>query len=325
MLYLPFMSIEFKKPSIEELNSYIQKELKDKPLDSLDIVRRDVTIKPIYTDVEYPSVQLSPFLSYRVNFQYFRIAPDSTTIDNLRILQALENGVSGLILDFDHKVFLADSWNTLFANIQWDYIHTELLHTEQCEGLSAYLLSKISNNAQNHLASNHFEHFSSILCIEEDDFLQNAANLIAKSQEGLGSSYLHIELSGDYFWDLCKIRAFKILFHKSLTKAANKNFFLIVGESIAFNDIVNKPQNQWLDLTTIAMSATQSGCDGFWMKNIDYQNDNADNLSQRLSRNVYNILNEESYLTDVHDPGAGSYFIENYTHAIAKAIFNRIP
>jgi methylmalonyl-CoA mutase len=43
-------------------------------------------------------------------------------------------------------------------------------------------------------------------------------------------------------------------------------------------------------------------------------------LSERLARNVSNILKEESYLDKILDPVAGSYFIENLIVAIFQKV-----
>ncbi len=71
-------------------------------------------------------------------------------------------------------------------------------------------------------------------------------------------------------------------------------------------------------LTTQSLSGLIAGCDGMV---IDTFNGEYNSFSNRMSRNIFNILKEEAYLDKVDDPSFGSYFIENYTKKIAEKIY----
>lgn len=311
------MSIEFQKPSIEEVYSLIQKELKDIPLESLNIKPIDgINIKPIYNNCSQ-AIHIPYSLGYRVIFQYFSLDKSYIEASNTVLLNALNNGQNGLLLDFKNEDWSDSELKILFKNIRLDYIHIEF-----CEVSDS---SKV--NIHNYLAENYpniswqycffKEHFH---YISNEKFIEEAAQTILNFNSE--KAFIYIELSGDYFWDIAKIRAFKTLIfnHRKLDgKPAN---IIIVGETSTKNKSTEKQENNLLKLTTEAMSAMIGGCEGIWVR--PFNNDYSQDFSTRISRNIFHLMQEESYMNLVKDVSTGSYFIENYTEQIAKLIYSKL-
>lgn len=69
--------------------------------------------------------------------------------------------------------------------------------------------------------------------------------------------------------------------------------------------------------TTIeAMAAVLGGCNAITVMSQD--NNTEENLVRRMGRNISTILKEESYLNQVTEIAAGSYYIENLTYLLAQ-------
>jgi methylmalonyl-CoA mutase len=65
------------------------------------------------------------------------------------------------------------------------------------------------------------------------------------------------------------------------------------------------------------MSAVLGNADSVMILPFDISYKESDEISRRIARNQQLVLKEESYLDKIVDPAAGSYYIENLTHAIA--------
>jgi len=308
------MTIEFKKPSITEAYSLIQKELKDIPFESLDISPRNgIVVNPIY-NTSPTTTQLYFPLEYRIIFQYFPIDKTDIKASNKRLITSLENGQNGLLLDFKRNDWNLNELEILFENIHLDYIHTEFFETNESTKIN------LENYISTHYAELTWEHCffnEQVHCLSDKNFVSSAADFIQNYKEE--KAFVFIELSGDYFWDISKIRAFKTLLYQHLKLDNQKYHIIIVGETTRENKSTDKLENNILKLTTEAMSAMIGGCDGLWIRPFNENYDEA--FSSRISRNIFHLMQEESYMHLVNDVSSGSYFIENYTEQIARQIY----
>jgi methylmalonyl-CoA mutase len=129
----------------------------------------------------------------------------------------------------------------------------------------------------------------------------------------------HLSISHEYFLEIAKFRAFKILF-KNLAKAYGKeNVPFIHAINSRRNKTVYDPHNNLIRATNEAMSAAMGGVDSMTLLPFDETYRLPDEFSYRLSRNIQLVLQEESRLHLVNDPSAGSYYIEQITHKMADA------
>lgn len=318
------MSIEFNKPNQSELETFIQRELKEISFDSLSIgIEKEISVKPIYAGLTDSPVTTSPFLPYRINFQYFLCPKDQLLQTNLLILQCLENGASGLILDLNNDEYKVSDLNLLLKDVLLEHLHIEFRRINSEAELTHFLSQYPTPLKPSNIAWLDSTSFSSTTTITSHSFIDKAAELL-NSISKLSSCYIHIELSGNYFLDICQIRAFKILLSNLILKENIQSSFLIIGDTSIDNKSKTNSENSLLNITTESMSALVAGCEGIWAKPFDFETNKNNQFSQRMSRNIFNILNEESYLNYVNDPGHGSYFIENYTRQIAEKIYQKL-
>jgi methylmalonyl-CoA mutase len=128
-------------------------------------------------------------------------------------------------------------------------------------------------------------------------------------------------VGSNYFIEIAKIRAARLLYSKIIEqyhpehKSSHKLFINCINSR--FNKTVFDPYTNLLRATTEAMSAIIGGVDCLIIEPFDIAYKEPDAVSNRLSRNIQNILLDESYLNKVQDVAAGSYYIENLTDQIA--------
>jgi len=127
-------------------------------------------------------------------------------------------------------------------------------------------------------------------------------------QQGL-TSYediqFHFEIGSNYFLELAKLKAFRILWESkkgkspfifATTTLANKE------EEFAYNNI--------LRTTTECMSAIFGGANAIMVNSYNHSFEMPTEFSERIARNQQTILRKESYLDKVNDPTKGAYYID---------------
>ena len=143
------------------------------------------------------------------------------------------------------------------------------------------------------------------------------------------SAQIKIDLAsgGDYFLEIAKIRAFRIIWAKlidlynpvhSYSKTA-----IIHSHTSQFLSTVYDSKVNMLRATTQAMSAVLGGCDILRVLPYNTAWKNGDDFSKRIARNVQLLLKEESYFDKVIDPAGGSYYIENLTDKLAQKAWEK--
>lgn len=135
----------------------------------------------------------------------------------------------------------------------------------------------------------------------------------------------------DYFPEIAKLRALRILFYKVAEAHGLSNYdpgdLSIHSVSSRWTKTIYDPYVNMLRNTTEAMSAILGGCNALTIAPYNENFEAITPFSKRISRNVSNMLKEESYFDKVVDPAAGSYYIENITDQMVKAawaLFNEV-
>jgi hypothetical protein len=303
--------MNFEKPSIETLKTLIQKELKDESFEDKLIRPSEVIIvEPIYQNLENNKVNLERNTNYFTYFENFKVQGNFEII-NQEILSALEQGTGGLILEFEETQGICqEDFELIFNQIRLDYIFTVFknLNPSSLNTFQKYISGLKFEVPQHQLI---FETFT----VTNERFFElsnQIINQINKQQQTL----IEVELNGDFYWDLCKSRAFKILIDNYTKLNDFPLNYLIVTKTSSQNPHQEKV-NMLIQHTTEAISGFVSATDGIIIPPIQTENINFD---RRMARNIFHLLHEESYLSLVDDASNGSYFIENYTYQIAKKI-----
>jgi methylmalonyl-CoA mutase len=129
-------------------------------------------------------------------------------------------------------------------------------------------------------------------------------------------------VGSDYFMEIAKIRAARLLFSRLLSAFGNKQSddspVFIHSITTGWNKTIYDANVNMLRLTTEAMAAILGGCNSLLVKPYDSWFREQGDFSERNARNVQIILKEESYFDKVVDPAAGSYYIESLTHSLVQ-------
>ncbi len=134
-------------------------------------------------------------------------------------------------------------------------------------------------------------------------------------------------IGGNYFMEIAKFRAARMLWAKiveaykapvftaALKDAAKMN---VCAETSRFNMTVFDAYVNLLRSQTETMSAAIAGVDEIVVTPFDVTYEQPTEFAERIARNQQLLLKEESHFDKVVDPAAGSFYVENLTHAIAQ-------
>ncbi|MDL2262071.1 acyl-CoA mutase large subunit family protein [Bacteroidales bacterium OttesenSCG-928-I21] len=129
-------------------------------------------------------------------------------------------------------------------------------------------------------------------------------------------------VGSNYFMEIAKLRAAKLLWAKIVEANNNKNSdsakINMHSETSRWNKTVYDPYVNMLRVTTEAMSAILGGTDSLNVLPFNEIYEDASEFSNRIARNVQLVIKEEAHFGKVVDPGAGSYYIENLTDSIVE-------
>jgi len=134
------------------------------------------------------------------------------------------------------------------------------------------------------------------------------------------SIHFHTGIGSHYFLEIAKFRAARVFWSRMVKEQS-------IGEPEDQKIRLHATTNFWnqtaydmyvnlLRGTTQAMSAAIAGVDSLEVIPFDRVVNEGNDFSDRLARNIQNILKEEAHFDRVTDPAAGSYYVENLTHSI---------
>lgn len=186
---------------------------------------------------------------------------------------------------------------------------------ELCEKLKAVNLNslKIPTSTQ--------EAFSDQICEQLNqvhEFLKSAVLNGHRVDETVKSLHISSYIGTDYFAEIAKLRTLRNLVFQLAcdhgTENINPEDLSIRGISDCWINESYEPYGNLLKGSTSAMSAILGGCDEL----IVQPNANEEMFSERIARNISNILKEEAHLDKSIDPVAGTYYLEKLTDSISQ-------
>ncbi len=127
---------------------------------------------------------------------------------------------------------------------------------------------------------------------------------------GRTSTRVAFAIGSNHFMEIAKLRAFRLLWTK-LHGGEGAGTLRIHARTAGENKTLYDPHVNLLRVVTEGLSAVLGGCDSLTITPCRFD--------AHLADNVHRILREESHLDKVSDPGAGSYYIEWLTDALADA------
>jgi methylmalonyl-CoA mutase len=161
---------------------------------------------------------------------------------------------------------------------------------------------------------------------------QGAGYLTALTEKGVDIDAVarkikfNFSVGANYFMEIAKLRAARFLWAKIVKaygpKCKCSEKMTIHAETGSWNKTIYDAYVNLLRTQTEAMSASIGGADSITIVPFDSAYEQPSEFSDRIARNQQLLLKEESHFSKVVDPGAGSYYIEELTAAIADQAWN---
>ncbi len=132
----------------------------------------------------------------------------------------------------------------------------------------------------------------------------------------------NFSVSANYFMEIAKLRAARLLWAQ-IVKAYGPKCdcsakMTIHAETGSWNKTVYDAYVNMLRTQTEAMSASIGGADSITVLPFNVAYEASNEFSDRIARNQQLLLKEESHISKIVDPAAGSYYIEELTASIAE-------
>ncbi len=155
------------------------------------------------------------------------------------------------------------------------------------------------------------------------EYIDKLGELGIPAEKVIRNMEFSMAVGTDYFLEIAKLRALRILFYKIAETYGLKSFdpgdLNIHSVSSLWTKTIYDPYVNMLRNTTEAMSAIIGGCNALTIAPYNENFEAVSPFSKRISRNVSNMLKEESYFDKVVDPSAGSYYIESITDEMVQS------
>ena len=126
-------------------------------------------------------------------------------------------------------------------------------------------------------------------------------------------------VGSNYFFEIAKLRAFRILWETLLNEYDQKNneVHIFTQPSIRNKTLYDYNVNM-LRTTTEYMSAILGGSNTVSSVPYDVMYHKSNEFGERIARNQLLILQQESYLQEAQNFADGTYYIESITHQLAE-------
>lgn len=307
----------FKKTSFQDWETLVQKQLKTEKI--YDILSKEnlegILVKPYYDSVAAPLENLP-----KVEESTHLVSSYHESSEENVFAFLLENNVEGL----SEKVIFVNN-KDLAEHISIDddnrYFSLIDVFSEDAKG-------EINQQLVQELLAKDFERNIGIdVTLHQNSgatIVQQLAIALAKTkelveifgEEILQKIIIKIAIGGNYFFEIAKIRALKLIFNQ-YSKEFNLNEIpFIFAETSRRNKSKVDPENNLIRSSLELSAAMVGGADAVFCN--DYQLENPTSLSEEISFKQQIVLAYESIINVFDDAGSGSYYVENLTKQFAE-------
>lgn len=302
---------------LQDWEKLVQKQLKTE--DIYEILSKEnlekIVVKPYYDSVSKPLQNLP-----KVEESTHLVSPYHESSEENVFAFLLENNVEGLsekVIFVNNKDLsehiLIEEENRYFSLID---VFSEDKNGEIDQQLAKELLEK---DFERNIAIDISLHQNSGASIS-----QQLAFALAKTKdltEIFGSEILNkiifrFAVGGNYFFEIAKIRAFKLLFNQFSKEFGLDEIPYIFAETSLRNKSISDAENNLIRSTLELSAAMIGGADAVFCN--DYKIKNSTTLSEEISFKQQIVLAYESIINVFDDAGNGSYYIENITQQFAE-------
>lgn len=129
-----------------------------------------------------------------------------------------------------------------------------------------------------------------------------------------------LSIGNDLFLEIAKLKALRNLWYQIQGANGVKEMkpLHIHARSTAWTTEAFQPHGNMIKSTLAALSSIAGGCDS-----LTIEPEGTDQTENRIARNVSSVLREESYLSNVADPTAGSYYLDSLIAALSEKAWQK--
>ncbi len=341
---------EFEGSSSEEWKQKIIKDLKGKPIESLSWpLDEEILMEPFYTLEDRKEVSIPSRPLERLDWE---IAEDIIVNRDLKkankdLLDGLVGGVNAPRLHINHDLDENDL-GVLFKEVETDFISLHLVLSEQVnpsmfiESFSAYLKERKKEwkDLRGSIMGCEFQEGVRMksIAVDSHGFYRGieqipeelsktiglGVDLIMASADGrqatgiFESIFFSVRIGKSYFPMIAKLRALRVLWQR-IAKGFEEETTTPEIEVVFSDDAYGEnPNTNLIRATTMSMSAVLGGADRLVVTAPDFEGKQGYGFSRRITRNIQHLLKMESFFDKVHDPLAGSYYVEKLTEVFVE-------
>ena len=155
-----------------------------------------------------------------------------------------------------------------------------------------------------------------------NEYLQQLVDAGVDADLAAKSIKFNMGVSENYFMEIAKFRAARLLWAQIVKQYEPKCDcackMIINATTSTYNQTLFDSYVNLLRSQTEAMSAALGSVHSMVVTPFDAPYEDATDFSERIARNQQLIIKEESHFDRIVDPGAGSYYIEHLTDALAQ-------
>jgi len=347
-----FLFKEFEEVSSTAWKQKIQVDLKGADYNETLLWKSNegITVKPFY----HKDANIADINIPKNNWKVAQLIEVSTTSDsNKKAIDVISKGVESLIFEINNEININElllnidtnrieiqfKFNTLSPQMSEELIQLNLPHCF----LNIDIIGNLAKTGNWYTSlKNDFQFiktlvarypYKNILSVDTTVY-QNAGASITQQlayavshaneyfnnfKDGVLPQIQFITAtSGNYFFEIAKIRALKLLF-QTITKAYNVNDNCsVLSYPSNRNKTIYDYNVNLLRSTTECMSVILGGTNTVCNLPYDYIYHDANEFGDRIARNQLLVLKHESAFDSVKNPSDGSYYIETLTQQLAE-------
>ena len=321
---------EFQKADRQTWLKLVEQELKI-PLEPYELTKGVFANPFVGNNVDIP---LSKINESNVGWTIFQHVQGSSSFElNNKILEALEGGASGISLLIDTEDF---DFGLVFKDVFLSYIQVRFSFSDDffgsnafCENLEKFVIGKEPNFIFGGLTKEVAQKASclgkvELSCKNEGILVQNLSDILREAENLVfHESYdvvISLPVQENFYLNIALHKALKVIWGKIAEAYGQSETKLLVYSNIKFSH--RDPNVQVIASTQQVASSVFGGTDGVLMQNIPFDTEKyPESFAARITRNIQNILWNESSLYRVNDPSKGCYFIDDLCQKMINEVW----
>lgn len=321
---------EFEAADHSEWLKLVEKELKT-PLVSYEIIE-GVFANPFVSNLA--SSLGSSISKSKVGWAIYQHVEGNSSLEiNRNILEALEGGASGISLFIKDEEF---DFEVVFKDVILSFIEVRFYFSDEffssslffqnlegfVEGKDAHFVFGGLTKAELQMAKNRGK--IDVSCKSEGTFAVNLSEALREAEALAFSEGFEVVISlpsqENFYLNIAQHKALKIIWSKIAEAYNSPQKQISVISKVNFSH--TEPNSQVIAATQQTASSVFGGSDAILMQNIPFDVEKyPENFSTRITRNIQNILWNESFLYRVNDPVKGSYFIDDLCQKMINEVW----